>query len=178
MNGTSNSHPLASRLMAIALALAASPFGPWAAEAAPPPRSAANSEAAVIAAVRAFYAWYLGELSAGRRPANDETRLRAFMTDAAIAEARRSALPAFDPVLALPEPHGHWQSMKVAIGRPRFYHQRGVYDAYVEVTYSGFADPVAHRRNGTRFVGIPDLWSVGVSRTAQGWRIASIGLGD
>ncbi len=169
---------LARHLTAIALALSASALAPTAAEPRPPARPAPTRETPVVEAVRQFYAWYLAELRAGRRPASDEAHMRRFMTDTAIADFRRSATPAFDPVLSLPEPHGNWHSMKVAIGRPRFYHRSGVYDAYVDVAYSGFADPSAHRRNGTRFVGIPDVWSVGLSRTAAGWRIASIGLGD
>jgi hypothetical protein len=126
--------------------------------------------------VRRFYAWYLGELRAGRQPFDNAGKMRAYASDGAIGEWRSHALPGFDPALALPKPQSDWSNMKVTVGKPHYYHEAGVYDAYVEVGYSGFTDRQAHSKNGTHFVGIVDLWSIGLSRTASGWRIASIGV--
>jgi hypothetical protein len=46
------------------------------------------------------------------------------------------------------------------------------------VRYSGFADTAAHAANGTHFVAIVDSWTLGLSRTGRGWRIASIGASE
>jgi hypothetical protein len=126
--------------------------------------------------VRRFYGWYLGELRAGRQPFTNAEKLKAYVSERTIAEWRSSILPGFDPALALPKPQSDWSNMKVTVGKPSYYHRPGLYDAYVEVSYRRFTDRQAHSRNGTHFIGIPDLWSIGLIMTVSGWRIASIGV--
>src|SRR2546423_2729413 len=124
--------------------------------------------------VRQFYSWYLAEIRAGREPFNQDDKMLQFVTGEFMSEYRKNALPKFDPVLALPKPESNWQSMRVATGKPTFYHRKGLYDAYVLVNYKGFNDPVAKANKG--MVSIEDEWSIGLTKTAAGWRIASIGL--
>jgi hypothetical protein len=128
--------------------------------------------------VRGFYAWYLGALRAGRTPSADAAAMKSWLTDAEIAELRVHRLARFDPVLGLPEPHSNWAGMKVEVGKASYYQKPGLYDAYVEVRYSGFKDPEARTRGDTRFVGTIDDWMLGLKRTPAGWRIASISVSE
>jgi hypothetical protein len=125
--------------------------------------------------VRHFYAWYLGELRAGRRPAADP-KLHVFVSDAYLNELRGSPVRGFDPVLSLPEPASAWASMIVTQRTIEVCHRPGLRQAYVYVTYSRYRDPQAHTVKGTRFMSISSAWAIGLDRTPAGWRIASIGL--
>jgi len=128
--------------------------------------------------LRRFYDWYLGELRAGRRPFDNQARLRSYISSAYIAQLRKDDLPAFDPVLSLPKPESQWAKMTVAIGKPFTYHGPGAFDAYVIVTYRGFKDSGAYTKGGTHFISIIDRWSIGLNKSGAGWRIASIGIAD
>lgn len=129
------------------------------------------------ALVRQFYSWYLGELRDGKEPYKQEKKMKQYVSDGFIQE-HSSGPKDFDLALGLPKPESGWYNMKVEIGKPKYYHKKPLYDAYVDVTYKGFTDRGASNRGGTSFVTIENEWSIGLQRTGASWRIASIGIKD
>jgi hypothetical protein len=146
--------------------------------AAPGCRTAsAPAKAEIGDVVRQFYAWYLDELRAGRRPSADP-RLRSFISDDLVRERRGSPARGFDPVLLLPDPASSWSAMQVTPSVIELCRRPGLYQAYVYVRYSRYRDPQARTLNGTHFVGMLSDWAIGLNRTPAGWRIMSLGSGD
>jgi hypothetical protein len=174
MSGRATDFRLALR--AAALAAGATLFAcPVAAK----PQAAAAADAkSPVEHIQRFYAWYLGELRAGRHPFENEAKLRNYLSSGYIAQLHRQALPDFDPVLALPEPESQWAKMTVSTGKPFYYQGPGAFDVYVIVTYHGFKDRGAYTKGGTNFISVIDRWSIGLNKSGAGWRIASIGIAD
>lgn len=128
--------------------------------------------------VRRFYAWYLGELRAGKEPCKSDEKLKQYFTEEFLRQELESELPKSDPILDLPKPESDWYNMKVEVGKPKYYQKKPYYDAYVDVTYKGFTDRGAEVRNGTKFITIVDQWVIGLQRGGAGWRIASISINE
>jgi hypothetical protein len=119
--------------------------------------------------VREFYAWYLGELRGGKEPFKNDEKMKQYVSDkflAAITKAEKDTR--FDPVLLLETTDPSWHDMKVEVSKPKFYKGKPYYDAYVNVKY----------KTASGRKSIDDDWSVGLSRTANGWRIESFGIND
>lgn len=119
--------------------------------------------------VRQFYGWYMAELKAGGDPWKNGSRIKAYLTADKISEGKDLAEQGLDAVLLLPQPRSDWSGMKVNVGKSKIYHEAGLEDAYVTVTYRGF--------KGAR-PGTVDVWIVGLTRTPSGWKIASISVDD
>jgi hypothetical protein len=124
--------------------------------------------------VRQFYSWYLGELRAGKEPFKDE-KMKEYVTDGFLRKLD-SEPAGFDPVLLLPKPESDWYDMKVQVSKPKYYHKKSFYDAYVDVTYIYSTKPKGSARKGARSEPSTDDWSVGLERAGASWKIASFGL--
>ena len=121
------------------------------------------------ALVREFYAWYLSEFRVGKKPFEEEERMKQYVTDDFFAEIRKRVDddPRFDPTLLLPNSDLSWHNMKVQVSKANFFGGKAHYDAYVYVTYK--------TADGKDY---DDENSVGLQRAGAGWKIASIGLKD
>jgi hypothetical protein len=134
-----------------------------------------NSARTADEVVRQFYSWYLGELRAGNEPFKDE-KMKQYVTDRFLRELD-SEPAGFDPVLLLPKPESDWYDMKVQVSKPKYYHKKPFYDAYVDVTYIIYSTKLkGSARKGARSEPSTDDWSVGLERAGTSWKIASFGL--
>lgn len=136
-----------------------------------PETSSTPKDAAVVntadAHVRAFYKWYLDELNAGRTPYTETAMLGRYLTKELVEEVRgRADDTRFDPVLFLANDDTAWHRMKVEIGKPNSFGGKAVYNSYVKVTYLSAADSRP----------FTDDYVLGLNKTAEGWRIASVSI--
>jgi len=116
---------------------------------------------------RAFYRWYLGELKAGREPYLETEVLEQYLTPELIGEAKeRISDKRFDPVLFIDNRDTKWHEMSVVVDKPKFVNKQGSFDAYVNV----------HDTNGPGGKSLYEENVIGLKKTQNGWRIASVSI--